>query len=184
MQSKEVRKTRIVMKRWLWLILAIFSAAPFAAQGTLYWQWDNAAYYVQPTDQILLTGTISNASDTPFLIVGAGASFTGGSQAYYNFSYDFNFYGKTVPANGTLEFDFGILTPIGGHVPDGVYYSDSAFLNLSEDAITETGPIFPQNSFEIFVSVPEPSTIRLLGVVLGSVLAQRLRKGRIWIARA
>ena len=91
------------------VIFAILSGASLArSQGTLSWQFDSTAFVVQPTDQILLTATVTNSSDAPYLIQngGGGASFTGNLQFYYQVSWLLNISGKTVPADGTLQFDF------------------------------------------------------------------------------
>jgi hypothetical protein len=157
------------MSTHIWsVIIAIFSTISLArSQGTLSWQFDTTAFFVQPTDQILLTGTLSNSSDSPFVIQGGGARFTGDLQWHYQVSWLFDISGATVPADGTLQFDYCILTPIGGFVQPGVY---------STDPISNPASIFPwiddieyflpsQKYFQITV-VPEPSIIRLGGVGL------------------
>jgi hypothetical protein len=97
------------------VIIATFSTICLArSQGKLSWQFDTTAFSVQPTDQILLTGTLSNSSDSPFVIQGGGARFTGDLQWHYQVSWLFDISGATVPADGTLQFDYCILTPIGG----------------------------------------------------------------------
>jgi hypothetical protein len=150
------------------VIIATFSTMCLArSQGTLSWQFDTTAFFVQPTDQILLTGTLSNSSDSPFVIQGGGARFTGDLQWHYQVSWLFDISGATVPADGTIQFDYCILTPIGGFVQPGVY---------STDPISNPASIFPwiddieyflpsQNYFQITV-VPEPSIICLGGVGL------------------
>src|SRR6185503_12439040 len=103
--------------KFLFVILTILSGDSLAhSQGTVSWQFDNTAFIVHPTDKILITGTVTNSSDTPFVFQGGGASFTGDLQFYYQLSWLLDLFGKTVPANGTLQFDFCTLLPIGGYV--------------------------------------------------------------------
>ena len=161
------------------VILAILSGASLArSQGTLSWQFDSTAFVVEPTDQILLTGTVVNSSDTPYLIQPGGevASFTGDLQYYYQVSWLLDFLGKTVPADGSLQFDFCTLIPIGGYVQPGIYQADP----ISNPAdINFGGGLLPsQNFFQITV-VPEPSTVCLGGVGLACIFMLRLGKRRI-----
>jgi hypothetical protein len=156
------------------VVLAILSGASLArSQGTLSWQFDSTAFVVQPTDQILLSGTVSNSSDTPYLIPGAGASFTGDLQWDYEVSWLLALFGRTVPADGTLQFDFCTLKPIGGYVRPGVYVADPisnpAFINFGG------GPVYSQSFFQITV-VPEPSIMRLGGVGFALPGVLRLRR--------
>jgi hypothetical protein len=166
----------------LLVVIAIFSGASLArSQGTLSWQFDSTDYVVQPTDQILLTGTISNSSDTPFFIQGAGASFTGDLQFHYQVSWQLALFGQTVPADGTLQFDFCTLLPIGGSVDPGVYVADPisnpAWLTLVGTDTTES-EIPSQNFFQITV-VPEPSTTSLGVVALIFISILRFWKRRV-----
>jgi hypothetical protein len=166
----------------LLVVITIFSGASLArSQGTLSWQFDSTDYVVQPTDQILLTGTISNSSDTPFFIQGAGASFTGDLQFHYQVSWQLALFGQTVPADGTLQFDFCTLLPIGGSVDPGVYVADPisnpAWLTLVGTDTTES-EIPSQNFFQITV-VPEPSTTSLGVVALIFIFILRFWKRRV-----
>jgi hypothetical protein len=150
------------------VIFAVFGTISLAySQGTLSWRFDTTSFFVQPTDQILLTGTLSNSSDSPFVIQGGAARFTGDLQRHYEVSWLLTLFGQTVPAHGTLQFDYCNLTPIGGFVQPGVY---------STDPISNPAFIFPliddieyflpsQGYFQITV-VPEPSITRLGGVGL------------------
>ncbi len=166
------------------VIFAILSGASLArSQGTLSWQFDSTAFVVQPTDQILLTATVTNSSDAPYLIQngGGGASFTGNLQFYYQVSWLLNISGKTVPADGTLQFDFCTLIPIGGYVQPGVYQADPisnpAAINFG---VTLDRSLVPsQNYFQITV-VPEPSIVCLGGVGLAFMFMLSLGKHRVW----
>jgi hypothetical protein len=164
------------------LIFAIFSGVSAAwSQGTLSWQFDSTDFVVQPTDQILLTGTVSNSSDTPFLIQGGGASFTGDLQFHYQVSWLLNIFGETVPADGTLQFDFCTLTPIGGYVQPGIYQADpiSNPAGINFAGIDDISYLLPsQNYFQITV-VPEPSTFCLAGVGLILIFMLSFGKRRI-----
>jgi hypothetical protein len=161
---------------------AILSGVSAAwSQGALSWQFDSTDFVVQPTDQILLTGTVSNSSDTPFLIQGGGASFTGDLQFYYQVSWLLDIFGETVPAEGTLQFDFLTLTPIGGYVEPGIYQADPisnpAAINFA--GIDDIRYLLPaQNYFQITV-VPEPSTFCLAGGGLTFVFMLSFGKRRI-----
>lgn len=164
------------------VIFAILSGTSLArSQGTLSWQFDSTAFVVQPGDPILLTGTVTNSSDTPYLIPGGGASFTGDLQFNYQVSWLLNVYGKTVPADGTLQFNFCTLTPIGGYVQPGVYQADPvsnpAAINFA--GIPDNSYLLPsQNYFQITV-VPEPSVVCLGGVGLAFIFMLSLGKHRI-----
>ena len=119
-----ITRTKNMNIKIMSVILAILSGASLArSQGTLSWQFDSTAFVVEPTDQILLTGTVVNSSDTPYLIQPGGevASFTGDLQYYYQVSWLLDFLGKTVPADGSLQFDFCTLIPIGGYVQPGIF---------------------------------------------------------------
>ena len=160
-------------------IFAIFAGVCAArSQGTLSWRFDSTAFVVQPTDQILLTATVSNSSDTPYLIQGGGASFTGDLQFHYEVSWLLNVFGKTVPANGTLQFDFCTLLPIGGYVQPGIYVADPVSNPATINFAGNNNEIPSQNYFQITV-VPEPSIMRLGGVGLVFFLVLSLRKLRV-----
>jgi hypothetical protein len=158
--------------RVFWLILTVLGVAPFAAKSQLYWQFDTTEFVVQPTDSILITATITNSSNTPYLIQNYGAAFGGSLQSQYQISFLLNLAFKTVPAYGTLDFNFCELTPIGGQAAAGVYYSapppDEPILNVG------LGSMPSQNSVQITV-VPEPATVFLAGVGLAFLSIFRLR---------
>ncbi|MGA2557258.1 MAG: PEP-CTERM sorting domain-containing protein [Verrucomicrobiota bacterium] len=153
------------MKIGLCISITFASLSAAWAQGTVAWCWNNTDVVVNPTDQILLTGTITNDSAQPYVIpASAGAAaFWGDLQPLYSVFWEIDFYDKTVPANGTLFFNFGTLTPIAGAVEPGIYPGNNAWVDL-----TGLGGQSPLNTFEIAV-VPEPNVIALFG--LGTVLA-------------
>lgn len=163
------------------LIFGVVSTAQ--SQGTLSWQFDSTAFVVQPSDQILLTGTVSNPTDTPFIISsGASAFWTGDLSSAYNFTWSLQITGQSVPANGTLQFDFGTLTPIGDYAQPGVYQPGGvsqpspAGIYFSAGALDYT---YSANTFVVTV-VPEPRTMALLTASIGlaGVLLKR-RQSRI-----
>jgi hypothetical protein len=153
------------------------------SQGTLTWQFDSTNFVVQPTDNILITGTVINSSDTPYVIPNGTAAFwTGDLYAHYNFSWLINdIVGETVPAQGTLQFDFGTLAPIGDYVqpgvyqPGGVYYPGGADQPSPGAIDLGAGLQYSDNAFVVTV-VPEPSTMALLaagGGMAGLLLRRR-----------
>jgi hypothetical protein len=155
--------------------ILITGAVAVDAQGTLSWQYDTTSYVVSPTDTITVSATVFSSSDTPYLIKGGGESYTGSSQYFYGVTWLDFLGGETVPAHGTLHFNFIKLSPIGGYVQPGVYNSDSAFINFAGiDDVSAV--VYPQNSFQITVAVPEPSTAPLAGVGLVLLFVVRLRK--------
>ena len=164
------------------VIFAFLSGASVArSQGTLSWQFDSTDFVVQPTDQILLTGTVSNSSTAPFLIQGGGASFTGDLQFHYEVSWLLNISGQTVPADGTLQFAFCTLIPIGGYVQPGVYQADPisnpAAINFA--GIDDISYLIPsQNYFQITV-VPEPSTVNFGVAGFAFIFMLRFGKRRV-----
>jgi hypothetical protein len=150
-----------------WRILLLFFVLliqPFSAwaQGTLAWSYDNTDYLVHPSDQIVVTATVTNSSLDPYTISGYSANFSGDLQKLYDFTFLLNLTGRTVPGQGVLHFDFGMLTPIGGYVAPGVYDADPAWIGFG----VGPSPLSPDNNFRITVEVPEPSVWNVGGVGL------------------
>jgi len=140
------------------VVLVLLTVTPVArSQGTLAWYFDTTEFVVQPTDQILLTCTVSNLSGQAYTIFGWGSSFGGPLQYHYAFSPLIDLDSKIVPGYGSLQFDYGTLTPIGGYVTPGTYYADPARINFSP--IPSTGQL-SENTFQITV-VPEPTSLAL-----------------------
>ena len=97
--------------------------------------------------------------------------FAGDLQKVYDFSFRLNLFGRIVPGNGTLQFDFGTLTPIGGYVSPGTYQADPARISFDEF----DNPRESVNTFEITV-IPEPSVNCLGGVGLTVLFMLRVMK--------
>jgi|ERR1039457_602563 hypothetical protein len=158
----------------LLLICTILAEATEAwSQGTLTWRFDSTEFIVRPTDQILITGTVTNSSDAPDLISADGSAFwTGELWPHYDFTWLVAIAGDIVPAHGALQFDFGTLIPIGGNVQPGIYQSGSGAIGF--DAI-DFQYQYSDNTFVVTV-VPEPSTMALLaagGGMIGFLLKRR-----------
>ena len=150
--------------------LALCLEAPWAwAQGTIAWYFDNTNFVVLPSDQILVTATVTNLSATPFKFDGIAGNFSGDLQKHYDFTPQQDLFGKTVPGYGALEFAFGTLTPVGGAVPLGTYYADPAAFNFG------LGLQYSENTFDITV-VPEPTLLGLGGVGVAWLWTRRWRR--------
>ncbi|MCC6233952.1 MAG: hypothetical protein IT580_15005 [Verrucomicrobiales bacterium] len=149
-------------------VMVLASAA--TAEASLLWSFDPAMRTVGPRESILMTATLENTSDTPVFIDSGPASFTGDFQKIYDWTPILNLFGRTIPANGSLDFDFGLLTPVGGVVEPGTYVSDPAYLFINGSA-----PIEAQTRFTVQV-VPDtdPSTLCLLALACS---------GPVWLAR-
>jgi hypothetical protein len=160
------------------VVTVVSGVAVARSQSTLTWKFDQTNFVVQPTEQILLTGTVTNSSDTPYFIQAGASSFTGNLQDTYHFSWLLNVYHQTVPADGVLHFKFGTLTPIGGYVKLGVYQADPvsnpAFINFAGLSGLQYLNL-SQNGFTITV-VPEPSVICLGGVGVAFLLMSVFKK--------
>lgn len=166
----------------LLIVWTIFAGAALArSQSPLAWQFDNTDFVVQPTDSILLTGTITNASDAPYVIPfgpdpqGVSAFWTGNLNPNYTFSQQLEILGDTVPAHGILQFDFGALTPTEGYAQPGEYQPGGVDIP-SAGAIDFGGGLqYSDNTFEVTV-VPEPGIMAFLaagGGMAGLLLKRR-----------
>jgi hypothetical protein len=156
------------------LSLVLLTATPAAwSQDTpLRWWFDSTRFVVQPSDEIHVTATLTNTSSEPITILGVGRSFTGDLQKLYDFKVVLDLPPMTVvPAHSTLDFGFGDLIPIGGHVPVGTFDADPALLQFAIFA----APQPPENTFQIEV-VPEPSVLLLSGVGSALLVGVRLLK--------
>jgi hypothetical protein len=154
------------------IIIALLIEAPVAwSQGTLAWHFNSTSFVAQSTDPIPLAATITNASDMPYVIdlVGSGI---GGSEIVNFFDVDWNtgLHGETVPAYGTLLFNYGTLLPWGGYVPPGTYHETFADLWFSS---VDTIFLPSQNTFQILI-IPEPTPIVLTVVGLACFYVMKL----------
>ena len=143
------------------LVMVLASAA--TAEASLLWSFDPAMRTVGPRESM-------NTGVSEVFIDSGPASFTGDFQKIYDFTPILNLFGRTIPANGSLDFDFGLLTPVGGVVEPGTYVSDPAYLFINGSA-----PIEAQTRFTVQV-VPDtdPSTLCLLALACS---------GPVWLAR-
>ncbi len=139
----------------------VLSSSHCLAQGTFSWSFDQTVYWVGPSEKIVLSATLENLTSNPIFIDSVGGIFNGNFQKTYNFTPDDSLSGRTVPTLGTLEFQYGVLTPVGGFVIPGTYKSDPAFLVINGGPDT----IASKKHFDVqVVPEPEPGTIVLLGL--------------------
>jgi len=159
-QQYDLRDMNIKLLSWVSVILLNVSGA--WAQGNLTWQFDNADFVVQPTDQILVTGTLANDSSQPYTITeGTGVGYSiAGLQSVYTFTWLLDLTGDIIPPNSTLQFDLCTLTPIDGFVQPGVYQEPPIYINFSLYSLQPSS-----NTFEVTV-IPEASMINPLVVGL------------------
>jgi len=136
--------------------MAIAASSTFS-QGNLAWYFNNEHYTVTPSETIQVFATVTNSFEVPITIGGYSGSFSGELQKSYK--YTFNPYEMlgTVPAMGVRSFEFGVLTPVGGFVSPGKYYSDPAWYDFG------LGIQGSDNAFDIVV-VPEPTVLEFAGI--------------------
>ena len=172
--------------------------APASSRADLIWSWsfDQTEYHVKPTDPIIVNATLFNdpSSTQDIENMGFGASFTGDLQKTFHFTFgptgnssDFGleFIGLVLAPGDSFPFVFGLLKPISGVAPEGVYPADLASMTLVPPA-ADPEMQFSTNTFSITVAnhvnppppVPEPATWWLFGAgLLGCLGIRRARKG-------
>lgn len=151
---------------------ALMSACAASTQAGLYWYFDPAEQTVGPESSIPMKARLVNTSDTPLLITSSPATFTGDFQKIYDWTPVLDLFGRTLPALGSLEFTYGVLTPGGGRVAPGTYVSDPAFLVVNGGSEMEA-----QSRFTVRVESVPDSVASTLGLLLVSCL------GPAWLAR-
>lgn len=145
------------------------------------WSFDRTRYSVEPTDSIVVKGTVFNAptSSVDLLIDGVGASFGGDLQKTYRFTFgptgnssefSLQFLGQHILPDTAFPFVFGILTPRGGAAPLGTYPADPAFIGFQLAGIGYEIR-YATNTFDVVV--PDASLPGLVAIGLGAVLRRR-----------
>lgn len=170
------------MKRLLLLLsvaILALSLTPSGSQATLIWDWNftPAAVTAVPTDDIGLFATLYNdaASDQDIT-----SSLLNNESVSWGLPFPYSITWGTWPGDiltvaplhpgQSLTYLFGTLTHIG-IVPDGTYVLNGGI------TLNNYGHIY--RDFTINVSsVPEPSTLLLLGSGMAGFAAMRLRKLR------
>ena len=149
------------------LVLAVGAQMAWA-QGALSWDFKQTSFLVDPGTVILVSGVVSNASDSPQVVELTKASFSLGElQDVYTFSWmGDTLDGSPIFIHGTVHFFFGTLTPIGLAAPPGTYVSGPASLTFALSEPQTAGPL------QIAV-VPEPTVVTLGMLGLACVLMKR-----------
>jgi hypothetical protein len=161
------------------LAVATLLTTPSLARADLVWSWsfDQTQYTVSPSDSIVVRATLRNdPSSTADLgpIEGVNAIFAGDLQKTYNFTFGptgnstgfgIDLLGLDLAPGQSAPFVYGILTPIGGAAPPGVYPADPATLGLELSGQVFLPEQSSTNTFTVRV-VPEPPGLLLLCVGL------------------
>lgn len=167
----------------LYLVLGLFSVPSFAVP-ILHFTFDQPTGVVGPTDSIVVNATLTNDATSREAVTTPTAATisTGGFFPSYNFTWGpsgsndlfTQFVGLNLLPGQSFHFVLGTFAPSGGSVSDGTYSINYAFLYFSSFPLT----LYAENSFSRTVSssVPEPSTILLLGSAMVGVGLTRLRK--------
>lgn len=170
-KGKRIGTGNNVMKRGitiriLTLVFALALQTAAWSQTSLEWYFDNTHFLVSPSDQVVLSATVTNTSLQPVALTFWGATFAGDLQSRYSLTWVLNLPVQIVSAHGTVPFILGTLAPIGSFVPPGTYHADPAWIYFEPNI-----PQYSANSFQIEV-VPEPSVWALLtgGVLITSFI--------------
>ena len=146
------------------VVFGLAALSPYRAQGSLDWRWsfDQAEFFVGPSDSIALSATIFVRPESPAPLTGrASITFQGSLFALYNMDCtwcgDIRLADVNIPPGGSLRFAFGTLSPKSPIAP-GTYRNlpDQPLIDLEQLGTRH----IPDSPLVIHV-VPEPSALAL-----------------------
>lgn len=158
----------------------LFSGVSMATP-IVHWSFNEPAGTAGPSDTVTIWATFTNDVNSQEAITGLGGAGFAWGNLWTGYSFDFGTSGwadmysefstiNLLPGD-SMEFVFGILTPLNGAAPTRTYAAQTGltyldFVYMSGCCTRREVRSYAENGFQLTVaqaSVPEPATLLLIG---------------------